>query len=624
MNDDEIRLGDLLRTCLKRWKLIAVLTLVGCGLGLLLNSISFVQGEYTSYQIRASAAIIPRTSTGALASGGNRLTSDDYDLGENMVDAVRYVLFSDRLLNEAIQRARLVSVEPRDIYNNLSIMQIGSTQILELTLWWMDESSGIELMNAILSAAQNILPETLMVGAVNTIDAPAAEFTPTQNNYTRIWVITSLAGLGIGFAIVIGEFFLRPTLMDPKAVEEDLGTELLGIIPYDHGYFKRKTDLLTRESAVDSTVEQNFASAAYILCNRLGGGKRKSHCVYITSAEEREGKSTVAANLAIQMSDLEKKVLLIDLNLENPTLGGMFLQNVDYSRTLNALYKGEATVQDAVVSLTGYLDLLPTVLERNAIHLDSALFEFIQKLAQNYEYVIIDTPALSQSSDMLRLNQVAEAVLLVIRYDDVPLPIIRDTLDQLDKSGIRILGSVVSASKTMHSFRSWRERPADLASKSMRDAAEESNLLLVPAMSSGGEDGGNPSGAPDILDELTKDPFQKDALSDDEAIDALLRMGADGSWTQKPEEPDPQPEAPAETDTDSGERPVGTNAADQPAKPDGKPEVLTTVVPAPPIEVQPAAPAPDRTAPELPAQPAPREGKKKSFFGRSKNYKPKH
>ena len=110
MNDDEIRLGDLLRTCLKRWKLIAVLTLVGCGLGLLLNSISFVQGEYTSYQIRASAAIIPRTSTGALASGGNRLTSDDYDLGENMVDAVRYVLFSDRLLNEAIQRARLVSV----------------------------------------------------------------------------------------------------------------------------------------------------------------------------------------------------------------------------------------------------------------------------------------------------------------------------------------------------------------------------------------------------------------------------------------------------------------------------------------------------------------------------------
>lgn len=625
MNSEDIRISDLLLTLLKRWKLIVVMTLVGCGLGLILNSISFVQGSYTSFEITTSIAVIPRASTGVLASGSDHFTSDDYQLSEDMAEAVRYVLYSDRVLQAAIDRVRLINVKPKDVYDNLNITRVNETQILELTLWWVDKNSGVDLMNAILAVAQDVLPETLMVGAVNTIDEPAAEFTPTRNNYTKIWIFTSLAGLAIGFAIVIGEFFMRPTLMDPKVVEEDLGTELLGVIPYDHAYFKSKTNLLTRESAIDSTVEQNFASTAYILCNRLGSGKIKHHCVYITSAEEREGKSSVAANLAIQISDLEKKVLLIDLNLDNPSLGGMFLQNVDYSRTLNALYKGEATVQDAVVSLTGYLDLLPAVLERNAVNLDSALFDFIQKLAQNYEYVLIDTPALSQSSDMLRLNQVAEAVLFVIRYDDTPLPVIRDALDQLDKSGIRILGSVVSASKTMHSFRSWRERPADLASKSMRDAAEESNLLLVPAMSSGGdEDGGNPSGAPDILDELTKDPFQKDALSDDEAMDALLRMGADGSWTQKPEEPDPQPEAPAEADTDSGERPAGTNAADQPAEPDGKPEVLTTVVPAPPIEVQPAAPAPDRTVPEPPAQPAPREGKKKSFFGRSKNYKPKH
>ena len=73
--------------------------------------------------------------------------------------------------------------------------------------------------------------------------------------------------------------------------------------------------------------------------------------------------------------------------------------------------------RDTVVSLTGYLDLLPTVLERNAINLDSVLFDFIQQLSQNYDYIIIDGPAIEQSSDVLRLNQVAQAVLLVIRYD---------------------------------------------------------------------------------------------------------------------------------------------------------------------------------------------------------------
>ena len=545
MNNEEIRISDLLLTIAKRWKLIVVMALVGCGLGLILNSISFVQGEYTSFEITTSIAVIPQTSTDVLASGADRITPDDYNLGEDMANAVIYVLYSDRVLEQAIQEARLISVEPKEVYDNLNITRIGETQILELTLWWMNQESGVELMNAILNVAREVLHETLRIGSVNTIDVPAAEFTPARNNYTKIWIITSLAGLGLGFAIVIGEFFMRPTLMDPKVVEDDLGTELLGVIPYDHAYFKRKTDLLTRESSVDSTVEQNFASAAYILCNRLGSGKKRSHCIYITSAEEREGKSTVAANLAIQMSDLEKKILLIDLNLENPSLGGMFLQNVDYSRTLNALYKGEATIQDAVVSLTGYLDLLPAVLERNAVNLDSALFDFIQKLSQNYEYVIIDTPALSQSSDMLRLNQVAEAVLFVIRYDAAPLPVIRDALDQLDKSGIRILGTVVSASKTMHGFRSWRDRPSDLAAKSMRDEAEASDLLLMPAVGSGGEDEmGSPAAGPDILDELTKDPFQKETLSDDEAMDALIRMGADNSWTQKPETPPSQPETP--------------------------------------------------------------------------------
>ena len=623
MNNEEIRISDLLLTIAKRWKLIVVMALVGCGLGLILNSISFVQGEYTSFEITTSIAVIPQTSTDVLASGADRITPDDYNLGEDMANAVIYVLYSDRVLEQAIQEARLISVEPKEVHDNLNITRIGETQILELTLWWMNQESGVELMNAILNVAREVLPETLRIGSVNTIDVPAAEFTPARNNYTKIWIITSLAGLGLGFAIVIGEFFMRPTLMDPKVVEDDLGTELLGVIPYDHAYFKRKTDLLTRESSVDSTVEQNFASAAYILCNRLGSGKKRSHCIYITSAEEREGKSTVAANLAIQMSDLEKKILLIDLNLENPSLGGMFLQNVDYSRTLNALYKGEATIQDAVVSLTGYLDLLPAVLERNAVNLDSALFDFIQKLSQNYEYVIIDTPALSQSSDMLRLNQVAEAVLFVIRYDAAPLPVIRDALDQLDKSGIRILGTVVSASKTMHGFRSWRDRPSDLAAKSMRDEAEASDLLLMSAVGSGGEDEmGSPAAGPDILDELTKDPFQKETLSDDEAMDALIRMGADNSWTQKPETPPSQPETPEKPVAPAESAPEKTKAPDGPKSPDDKPVVMTSTVPARPMRETPVQAAPKATAPET--QPEQDGARKGFFFGRSKNYKPKH
>ena len=60
------------------------------------------------------------------------------------------------------------------------------------------------------------------------------------------------------------------------------------------------------------------------------------------------------------------RIIPVNMNTRAPSLGGMFLRSVDYSRTLNALYKGESAAQEAIVSLTGFLDLLPMVLERNA------------------------------------------------------------------------------------------------------------------------------------------------------------------------------------------------------------------------------------------------------------------
>ena len=55
------------------------------------------------------------------------------------------------------------------------------------------------------------------------IDAPAAYFTPGGGGYVSIrWWITGLIGLVLGLGIVGIEFLVRPTLMDPKSVEDTL------------------------------------------------------------------------------------------------------------------------------------------------------------------------------------------------------------------------------------------------------------------------------------------------------------------------------------------------------------------------------------------------------------------
>lgn len=548
MNNVQLRVGDLLYAAFKRWKMILALGLLGFICGFALSGVSYLQGNYTSYEISCSIAITSQSSTGAFTNNSSYLSTNDFHLAEDMVDAASFVMKSNRVLQAALDSTGLVSVSTKDVYQNLEVSRYNETQVLQLTLSWNNADAGIRLMNAILDASRTILPETLMVGSVAVIDAPEAKYLMGGGSYASLWIIFSLLGLMAGVGMAVLELLMRPTLVNLKDVEDVLGLETLGNVPKDDGYFQKNTQLLSEKHRSDAEAVQNFASAAYILTNRFGT-KEKQHRFYVTSAEDGEGKSTVAANLALQLSDMEKRTLLLDLNTRAPSLGGMFLRSVDYSRTLNALYKGESAAQEAIVSLTGFLDLLPMVLERNAVPLDGTLFELLEKIMEPYEYVVIDASSVGRSSDVLRLNKLANNVLFVVRYDATPLPALQDAIEKLDKSGVRVLGCVVNETQSLGTFQFYPERTAVSNTPKKNENTDEKETsgslpedLLRPADGQEKAADWKPSGAgsQSVLDELTDDLYQtKGGLSDNEAMWELLRMGKDGSWKQTdPEKPE--------------------------------------------------------------------------------------
>lgn len=544
MNNVQLRVGDLLYAAFKRWKMILALGLLGFICGFALSGVSYLQGNYTSYEISCSIAITSQSSTGAFTNNSSYLSTNDFHLAEDMVDAASFVMKSNRVLQAALDSTGLVSVSTKDVYQNLEVSRYNETQVLQLTLSWNNADAGIRLMNAILDASRTILPETLMVGSVAVIDAPEAKYLMGGGSYASLWIIFSLLGLMAGVGMAVLELLMRPTLVNLKDVEDVLGLETLGNVPKDDGYFQKNTQLLSEKHRSDAEAVQNFASAAYILTNRFGT-KEKQHRFYVTSAEDGEGKSTVAANLALQLSDMEKRTLLLDLNTRAPSLGGMFLRSVDYSRTLNALYKGESAAQEAIVSLTGFLDLLPMVLERNAVPLDGTLFELLEKIMEPYEYVVIDASSVGRSSDVLRLNKLANNVLFVVRYDATPLPALQDAIEKLDKSGVRVLGCVVNETQSLGTFQFYPERTAVSNAPKKNENTDEKETggslpedLLRPADGQEKAVDWKPSGAgsQSVLDELTDDLYQtKGGLSDNEAMWELLRMGKDGSWKQAEE-----------------------------------------------------------------------------------------
>ena len=466
----QMRISDLLFALQKRWKIIVSLTIVGFVFGMLLSAMSFIQSTYQTYSVEGSFIISSINSKDRFINGYDTMSDGDFHLAQSMVDTVLYMLTSDRLMNEVINDEELLGVPPEQLAQNLRLSQYLDTPVVEMKFTWNNADVGIRIWEDIVLHANELLPETLQLGRLYVVTQPEAIATGMSASRSSLWIILTLLGFmaGVGFAVI--EFLMHPTLNNVRDAEALFGLETLGVIPLDQDYLRRNTSLLA-EDAGNAEIMQDFSAAAYILRNRLGT-KEQHHCFYVTSATNREGRTTVAANLAIQLSDMEHSTLLIDFDTHNPNLGAQFLDKVDYSRSLNAVYRGDATLEEAIITLTGHLDLLPMVLEHHPIPMDSTVVDLIEKLKGKYEYVILDAPPVGVHADTLSLNQVASTVVYVVGYDTASLPEIQSSLEKLDKSGIRVLGCVINGvqnSKALLNEDNTRKRNK----KRNRDKSEE-------------------------------------------------------------------------------------------------------------------------------------------------------
>ena len=234
MDNDEIRISDLLYTVFKHRKTILVLGLLGFFCGFVFSGVSFLRNSRTNYAVNCSVAITSQPSAdGVVNNNSDYLSSNTFYQTLDMMDAATFVMKSERTLQAAIDRSGVVSVTTQDVSQNLQVSRYNETQVLLLTLTWNNAEAGVQLMNALVDAIKEILPETLMMGSVAMIDAPEAASTTGggAGQYVRLWVIFCVLGLAAGAGLAVLEFFLRPTLLNVKDVEDVLKLELWAASP---------------------------------------------------------------------------------------------------------------------------------------------------------------------------------------------------------------------------------------------------------------------------------------------------------------------------------------------------------------------------------------------------------
>jgi len=172
----------------------------------------------------------------------------------------------------------------------------------------------------------------------------------------------------------------------------------------------------------------------------------KKQVLVIASAGRGEGRSWLAANLATVFAQMGERVLLIDADLRHPRQHELF--NLNNSVGLSALLTGRAG-REIVRRIHPKLRLF--VLPAGSLPpnpqelLGRPVFDVVLDLfADQYDLVIMDTPATSESADAQVLAARADSAVLLVRRNHTRVDELRTAMQNLTESGVRVIGSVIS------------------------------------------------------------------------------------------------------------------------------------------------------------------------------------
>lgn len=174
----------------------------------------------------------------------------------------------------------------------------------------------------------------------------------------------------------------------------------------------------------------------------------RNRVIGVTSTIAGEGKSTVAFNLASQMADVGKRVILVDADLRNPKIAHCVASMP--TTGLRDVVSGGVDLERAIVTDPGTgLDMLPALPERDFIHTDeviasAGLRSLVDSLRARYDYVIVDLPPIAPVVDARVAAPLIDSFLFVIECGRTRIKTVQSHLAGAPQVNDSLLGFVLN------------------------------------------------------------------------------------------------------------------------------------------------------------------------------------
>jgi len=331
---------------------------------------------------------------------------------------------------------------------------------IEYTLLKRDVDTNRQLYEGLLQKLKEAgVSAGLKSNNFRIVDSARPPTGPIEPNIPRNLLFAAVLGLASGLGLAFLLEGLDNTVRTTEQAQIISGIASLGMIPLGSkstregpntkrlviASSKEAVELVTQVRPQSQMAESYRALRTSLLLSSLGAPPK---IIMVTSALPQEGKTTTSINTAVVLAQKGVRVLLIDADLRRPSIHKTL--GMGPRSGLSNILTGSSTIEQAITrsSILPNLFVLPSgTPPPNPAELlaSSNMRDALNKMREQYDHIVIDTPPSLSVTDAVVLSPRADAVMLVIRSGQTTKQALRRSRDVLTQVNARLIGVLLNA-----------------------------------------------------------------------------------------------------------------------------------------------------------------------------------
>lgn len=436
---DLIRIANDMWKGAKRYGILFVL-LAGLLAGL------FYYRAYSSY-----VPVYTSTATFTVSSDTSNLYTSNSYLNEKtasqIVNTFPYILNSGLL-----QKLVAGDLGTEDVPGSISTETLGKTNMITILVTSTNAEDSYNILQSVIThypeVAEPVIGKVSMK-LLDMTDVPENASNPPAFRGSAVQGV--IAGLAAGFVFLLLYAFTRKTIHEEEDFKKLLNIDCICAIPQIT--FKKHSKKFRKDISIyNQKISPSFLEAVRVLRARIEKDAKKNDLkvFLVTSAAPGEGKSTIAANIAMSLAMSGSRVVLVDCDLRNPSVRER-LGMEEEGPGLYELLTRKADLKQVFIKNEKYkMYVIPGGEPYNNASelLDSPrMRSLLNKLKERADYVILDTAPVGMLTDTAVLAEAADAALFVVKQDYAKCSNILEGIGQLAESKIYISGCILNGAQ---------------------------------------------------------------------------------------------------------------------------------------------------------------------------------